>query len=648
MVAVTLGALLLLAPPASAERALIAFLPTQPAPKLPLLFDLAQRDFTYGVMSPSIGGYVERQMLLDMSAGARIANRAYGRELGRLDLGYRRDGGRVEGWFYNAERARAAPGEVVPGLFAETLRERGRSVAYAGVIGFEQTEAIVAADRQGVIERVSIGTAGTFAARTAALLREHDVVVGRFPEGDAGLEALDLLLAARAPDDLFYAMRAPPDIGTHFQPLGIVGPGFRDDVVYSDTTRRVGVVAATDMAPTVLTHFSLDVPDAMEGQPVVARDGPSAEQLRERVARLDVVRDRRGPALRAWAAAFLALLAGAWLVRRRPGLRWALRTGFLAALWLPGLALLTSALAPSRAVEVAILALGSLALGALVDRLVRWPLSPAVPAAIVFAAHAFDMARNSLWIGASVAGSNPKGGARFYGIGNELEIMLSMEVLFGLAAVLTLFPRRLAPPVFAAGCLVGAAIMGSGRLGADVGAVITLGAGAVGAVLASLDPRPRLRTIVLALVLVPTAGILALIVLDLVTGGEAHLIRTVVQGDGPGSFLDVVERRTVISWRGLRDQTVLVICVLGLAGFAWALWRRDRIFAPLRDQPVFMAGIWGGFAATVLGALGNDSGPVIFAGGFLTLLLATGYVRGRPRTGPAAPAASRPAAPATQ
>ena len=637
VVAVTLGALLLVAPTARAERALIAFVPTQPAPKLPLLFDLAQRDFAYGVMSPTIGAYTERQMLLDMSAGTRIANRAYDRELGRLDLDYD-GGGRMAGWTYIDERARDAPGEVLPGLLAQTLRDDGKRVAYAGVIGHEQTEAIVAADREGGIERVSIGTAGTFAERTEALLRDYDVVVARFPEDGAGLEALDRLLAERPTDELVYALRAPPDSGTNFQPMGVLGPGFRDDVVFSETTRRVGVVAATDMAPTVLRHFGIAEPDAMEGRPVEARDGPDAEQLRERVARLDVVRDRRGPALRAWAAAFLGLLAGAWIVRRRPGLHWALRVGFLAALWLPGLALLTSALAPSRAVEVAILAAGSLALGALVDRLVRWPLSPAVPAAIVFAAHVFDMARNSLWIGASVAGSNPKGGARFYGIGNELEILLSMEVLFGLAAILTLFPRRLAPPVFAVGCLVGAAIMGSGRLGADVGAVITLGAGAVGAVLASLVSRPRLRTVVLAFVLVPVAGILALVGLDLVTGGEAHLIRTVVQGDGPGSFLDVVERRTVISWRGLRDRTVLLICVLALAGFAWALWRRDRIYAPLRDHPVFMAGIWGGFAATVLGALGNDSGPVIFAGGFLTLLLATGYVRGRPSRTPAAAA----------
>jgi hypothetical protein len=43
-----------------------------------------------------------------------------------------------------------------------------------------------------------------------------------------------------------------------------------------------------------------------------------------------------------------------------------------------------------------------------------------------------------------------------------------------------------------------------------------------------------------------------------------------------------------------------------------------------------MAGIWGGFAATVIGALSNDSGPVIFALGFLGLLFATGYAWGRP------------------
>src|SRR4051794_22655431 len=146
MLAIALGVLACAAvAPAAHGRALVAFIPTQPAPKMPLLFDLEQRNFAYGVSSPSIGSYTKRQMLLDMSSGTRIANSAYGRELGRLDLVYGPDGGRMKGWFYDARRAESAPGDVLPGLLAGTLEKAGHRVAYAGVIGFEQTEAVVAA-----------------------------------------------------------------------------------------------------------------------------------------------------------------------------------------------------------------------------------------------------------------------------------------------------------------------------------------------------------------------------------------------------------------------------------------------------------------------------------------------------------------------
>src|SRR4051794_21873741 len=75
--------LLVLAAPAGAARGrvLIAFIPQKPEPKMPLLFDLAERDFAYGVTSPTLGGYTKRQMLLDMSQGTRIANNAYPRSL---------------------------------------------------------------------------------------------------------------------------------------------------------------------------------------------------------------------------------------------------------------------------------------------------------------------------------------------------------------------------------------------------------------------------------------------------------------------------------------------------------------------------------------------------------------------------------------
>ena len=629
---VALGVLLAATPAASAQRALVGFIPTQPAPKMPLLFDLAQRDFSYGLTSPSIGSYSKPQMLLDMSQGARIANRAYSRPLGRLDLEYGRSGGRMAGWFYDSKRAAAAPGDIQPGLFASKLEAAGKRVAYAGVIGFEQSEATLAADRAGRIDAVSLGTEGTFTERTLGLLGRYHVVIARFPSDEVGLQALDRIVAQRARDDLIYVVRAPPTGGSRLLPTGILGPGFRGGALYSDTTRRVGLVAATDMAPTVLHHFGIAVPKAMEGRVIEARGDGDAEAVRERMARLDVVLGRRGPALRTFALALVGLLAAGWFARRREGLHWALRVAFLGALWLPGMALLTAAIAPTRTVEVLTLSLGSFALGAVVDRLVRWPLAPAVPAAIVFGAHALDLARGSPWIGASLAGPNPKGGARFFGIGNELEILLSMEVLLGLGAALELAPRRLVPRLFAAGCLVAAVIIGAGRLGADVGGVITLGAGAAGAVLASLGRRPTRRELALAC-LVPVAAVLGLVALDLVTGGGAHLTRTVVHGEGAHGFVDIVERRSVISWRGLGDIPVLVICVIGVVGLVWGIRHRERVFAPLRAHPAFMAGLWGGLAATIVGALGNDSGPVIFAGGFLLLLFATGYVRGGARGG---------------
>jgi hypothetical protein len=631
--AIALGVLLSLAAmfpgAAAAKRALVAFIPTQPAPKMPLLFDLEQRNFAYGVTSPTIGSYSKRQMLLDMSAGTRIANSAYGRPLGRLDLEYGPDGGRLRGWFYDDKRAEDAPGDVRPGLFASTLSAAGHRVGYAGVIGFEQTEAVVAADRAGKIDGVSLGTIGTFAQRALALWQRDDVVVGRFPPDDAGLEALDRIVAARDPGDLIYVVRAPPPGRVRLLPTGLLGPGFRAKVLYSATTRRTGLVAATDMAPTVLDYLGVHVPKQIEGRGIEARPDGDAEAVRERMARLDVVVGRRGPALRTFGAALLLFALAMWAARRKAGLRAAARVSFLAVLWVPGLALLTAAIEPSRTAEVLTLALGSIALGAVTDRLLPWPLAPALPAAVVFGAHAVDLARGSPLIGASIAGPNPKGGARFFGIGNELEAILSLEVLLGLGAALTLLPRRHVPRMFGFGCLIAAAIIGSGRLGADVGGVITLGAGAAGAVLASLGgPMTRRRLVIAALV--PVAAVLGLVALDLLTSGGAHLTRTVVHGEGPGELVDIIRRRAKISFNGLKNIPVLVVCLLGLVAMFCGLRRRERVYAGLRGHPAFMAGVWGSFWATVIGALSNDSGPVIFALGSLGLAFATAYVWGRP------------------
>jgi hypothetical protein len=620
---------------AAAPRALILFVPTEPAPKSPLLFDLAERDFSYGMVSPSIGAYSRRQMLLDMSQGSRIANKAYPEKLKRLDLRLdRQGGGRIGGFTRARRRAKDAPGDVVPGLLAQTVRRHGSSAAYAGIVGFPQTESVVAADRHGHVAEVSLGTIGTLAERVGALLRRHRLVVARVASDETGLAELDRILAARGRDDLILVVRAPPAGRSRLLPGGMLGPDARAEVIYSPTTRRLGLVAATDFAPTALDHLGIDVPDKMQGRVVESRPNGDAEEVRRRMARLDVVLNRRGSALRWFVLGALGLAAALWIRSRREtgsggeGANAAWRTAFLGMLWLPGVALLTAWLEPTRLTETILLAGGSLSLGWASDRVVRWPLAPAVPALTVFAAHAIDLARGSPLIGAALTGPNPKGGARFFGIGNELEILLSLEVLFGLGALLALVPRHRLPWGFGLGCLVAAVVVGWGRLGADVGGVITLGAGGAAAVLASLPERPTRRQLVLG-ALVPVVAVGGLIALDLLTGGGAHLTRT-VEGEGTGGILDTIRRRLTISVNGLNGPWTIGLVAIGIVLFVWGFRRRAELFRPLRGQPALMAGIWGAYAATVVGAISNDSGPVIFIVGTFGVLLATAYARGAP------------------
>jgi uncharacterized protein (TIGR03382 family) len=263
---------------------------------------------------------------------------------------------------------------------------------------------------------------------------------------------------------------------------------------------------------------------------------------------------------------------------------------------------------------------------------VPWPLAPAVPAATVFVLHAIDLARGSALIGASLAGPNPAGGARFFGIGNELEAILSASVLIGTGAALAWRYRgadagRAAPIAFAAVAVIAAGIMGAGRLGADVGAVITLGAGGAAAVLASLPGRPSRRAIALGIA-APAAALIALILIDVVTGGGAHLTRSVLDANGSGDLADVVKRRFEGSFSTLTKPGWAIAFALALVAVVWLAARRRQLLEGVPRQ--FAAGLIGTWFAVVIGAISNDSGPLILDIGAIYLLLATGYARSRP------------------
>ena len=101
-------------------------------------------------------------------------------------------------------------------------------------------------------------------------------------------------------------------------------------------------------------------------------------------------------------------------------------------------------------------------------------------------------------------GPNPGGGVRFFGIGNELEAILTTLTLIGTGAWLEtrrargLERRASGGAGSSASALLAAAAFAPGRFGADVGAAIVLGVGAATAAVLALGLERRRAVLVVA------------------------------------------------------------------------------------------------------------------------------------------------------
>ena len=264
------------------------------------------------------------------------------------------------------------------------------------------------------------------------------------------------------------------------------------------------------------------------------------------------------------------------------------------------------------------------------SRLAGWPRGPLVPAAAAMLAFSADLAFGSPLIIRSLLGPNPLFGSRFYGLGNELEATLPSLLLIGLAAGLQGRgrSRRSVAIVVGAGLVLGV-IAGAGRLGADVGGVITIAAG-VGVMAVLLLPGGVTARSLVAVVAAPVVGLALLAVIDTVSGGNSHFTRTVLHADGSGALWDVFSRRYQLAFRQLRRGFTPEAVVIALLAVAVAVKHRERVLAAVDGDPAWQAGLAGIAAIGIAGTLFNDSGPVlllfaVFLGG-----AAVAYLRGAP------------------
>ncbi|MDX6627274.1 MAG: hypothetical protein QOE56_2263 [Solirubrobacterales bacterium] len=569
--------------------------------------EIATSGLAPGLLSAGLGTVPPQQTYLDVSQGNRVFNSLYSSGLPAL-------AGNCPSWWGSVlERANSAPAEIVPGLLTSTLEAAGRDVRAGGgascVFSAHPTS-----DGSRTTSKKLSGTP------------RPDVPLPSFEVREASPRDLPSLVANLHGDDLLIAIARPTGEDDDPLAIGIAGSGF-DGNLTSNSTRTDGYVLATDVAPTILEHFNVEVPSEVSGQPIRSEGSVDPAALESLQARMEVISHRRGPVIGWSLLVWLGLLALSAAVSRGAVARTGVRLTGLAVVYMPLVMLAGAAIEPGEIAETLLIMLGAPLLAAATLALFRGYRSLAVASAVTVLAYAIDVAAGSPLTSLSLLGPNPGLGVRFYGIGNELEALLAVLVVAGTGAALTGFAPRLSRRRCAAAfLLVGlicALVFAAGRFGADVGAAIVF---PVAAAVAAAAVAARGRGGALLVVAAPFAVLAFLALVDLVSGANAHLTRSVLDAGGLGDLADVAQRRLQLSAHSFVRPVLLAFLPVVIALVALAIWQRRRLGKWLRRSPALRAGLIGAVAATAVGTLANDSGALLLEIGAAYLLVFVGFV----------------------
>jgi hypothetical protein len=435
------------------------------------------------------------------------------------------------------------------------------------------------------------------------------------------LSQLPSLVRRLRGNDLLVAIERAPPAKNGALAVGIAGWGFGGNLT-SDSTRTDGYVLSTDIAPTILAQFGIAIPSAMSGQPIRAEGSVDVAAIESLGDRMSAISGRRGPVIGASLLVWFLALALSALVSRGRATRVGVKLVGLSVVYLPLVLLIGAALEPSQGAERLLVVAGAPALAAIALAALAGYRALAVASGLVVGAYAVDAIAGSPLTTLSLLGPNPGLGVRFYGIGNELEALLGVLVVAGTGAALRGFapkiPARACAAWFLAVGLSCALVFAAGRFGADVGAAIVLPIGATVAASKVAAPRRRASLLVFAVALAFVGSIAAI---DLITGANAHLTRSVLDAGGLGDLADVAQRRLQLSAHSfLRPVLVVFLPLVAVLG-ALAVRHRDRLRRLLGKSPAVEAGLLGALVATVAGTLVNDSGALILEIGTAYLLV---------------------------
>ena len=406
-------------------------------------------------------------------------------------------------------------------------------------------------------------------------------------------------------------------------PIVIKGPGYEQGMLISSSTRRQGLIAIVDIAPTVLQFMKLKPPVDMVGRPVV--NVPHSDTARALInLNLDASRQgQRQVAMRGFSVVqslvvilvtVLILLVG--IVRIRRIAAWLVLIPIalpLAMLYLPvfysgglvGAVLLLVVITAAIVGACALILRES-------SRAMVWLCG------ITVLSVAIDMLRHAALTSESITGYSMVEGARYYGIGNELmgtalgAAIIGIGMAFSFGKISPKIRGWIAAIVFAATCL----FIGAPNLGANVGGALAAVPAVIVALLLRRGCKINIRNI--ALIAIATLLIIGgMFAFDAMRGGasQSHAGRIVgllTSGDSQG-VLSVFQRKIALNFMLLSSSLWSRLLGLSLLGSAILAWWGKRINGSnyLNQEEsaaavACMVGVIGAFAF-------NDSGVVAAA-----------------------------------
>ncbi len=498
-------------------------------------------------------------------------------------------------------------GDISLGRMGATLHRAGIHSAFVAVQGEADGDLRLFLPAPDRVFAAGKDTEDLWAATQTALKSSDFVVV--FVSDLSSLDAyLGKVLGGYQQGTLYLVVPTPPLLPdgswNSLTPFFTKGPTRQLETLRSDTTQTDGLVAARDLAPTILSQFGVPQPVQMTGAATIpAWGGLGSLQRMDRLVRLNQEAQNTifwTIGLGAGAIVFGGL--GIYLTGRMAGVAGSLARYGLRVLASWTLALLLVPLADPHSVRTYLLEIAGLT--ALLAFIPTPPLLFTLTA-IVLVLDGFSGTR---LVSNSALSEYALSGIRFYGIGNEY-----MGVLIG-GALLAVLPRlKWARGIILFWFAVVIFVLSFPAFGAKAGGAVTATATFTVAYL-----RITGREVHWKHLLGSIAAGFVLVFVWAILGHFLHLRRTHLEtaagalGEGRfGYIAGVALRKIGLAARvAIHPGTILGLLGFGLIGALGRKLFRREVLEYLAAYPRFAAIWWAGLWGCCVAVLFNDSGIV--------------------------------------